>query len=272
MYSKRRGFTLIELLVVIAIIAILAAILFPVFARAKAKARQAVCLSNVKQLGLACKMYMSDWNDAFPKQMTERGACYGFYLEYPPTEEEMCLHQAWWFSDSWYDASLTWRPELTGPGGTVMPYCQNTDIVCCPDWQQDFMPTHPVCYNSYGSNANLMWNLGDIGCPEDWGLYSTAPILESKIRDVVHMIMFGDWHGSWSGVGGVIYPPCWIYCGSGVRPAFRHPPRYDVDGLVIGGGFNAAFVDGHAAYCDSDIHYVCGASGEFWTYNGQPVP
>lgn len=57
---KRNGFTLIELLVVVAIIAILAAIIFPVFARAREKARQASCMSNLKQLTLACIMYSSD--------------------------------------------------------------------------------------------------------------------------------------------------------------------------------------------------------------------
>jgi len=59
----RKGFTLIELLVVIAIIAILAAILFPVFARAREKARQTSCLSNLKQLGLAYLMYVQDYDE-----------------------------------------------------------------------------------------------------------------------------------------------------------------------------------------------------------------
>ena len=63
---RHRGFTLIELLVVIAIIAILAAILFPVFARAREKARQSACLSNVKQIGLAIMMYTEDYDELLP--------------------------------------------------------------------------------------------------------------------------------------------------------------------------------------------------------------
>ncbi|MBI3946686.1 MAG: prepilin-type N-terminal cleavage/methylation domain-containing protein [Armatimonadetes bacterium] len=62
----RRGFTLIELLVVIAIIAILAAILFPVFSRARASARQTRCLNNAKQWGTGAQMYMQDYDDTLP--------------------------------------------------------------------------------------------------------------------------------------------------------------------------------------------------------------
>src|SRR5438270_7124865 len=65
-FMSRKAFTLIELLVVIAIIAILAAILFPVFAKAREQARKTACTSNVKQLGLAWMMYVQDNDETFP--------------------------------------------------------------------------------------------------------------------------------------------------------------------------------------------------------------
>jgi prepilin-type N-terminal cleavage/methylation domain-containing protein/prepilin-type processing-associated H-X9-DG protein len=79
----RRGFTLIELLVVIAIIAILAAILFPVFARAREKARQTSCLSNVKQIMTAWRMYAQDYDGQFTHHVYNYGSPDGYWWYYP---------------------------------------------------------------------------------------------------------------------------------------------------------------------------------------------
>ena len=84
MRTQNKGFTLIELLVVIAIIAILAAILFPVFAQARAKARQVVCMNNEKQLATAMIMYAQDyderWMDYFPgfNRNDPNAPCYNY--------------------------------------------------------------------------------------------------------------------------------------------------------------------------------------------------
>jgi len=97
---KQRGFTLIELLVVIAIIAILAAILFPVFARAREKARQTSCLSNQKQLALSWLMYSQDYDERtvlwrIPVAVThayeDHGYCYWQYTLQPYCKNEQIL-------------------------------------------------------------------------------------------------------------------------------------------------------------------------------------
>ena len=110
--TLRRGFTLIELLVVIAIIAILAAILFPVFAQARDAARQTACLSNCKQLGTGLMMYAQDYDENYPSfsYATTPGG-----LKYGPR------WAAWGFSN-WVDA--------------LMPYVKNTKILSCPTGPQ----------------------------------------------------------------------------------------------------------------------------------------
>jgi len=92
---KRRGFTLIELLVVIAIIAILAAILFPVFSRAREQARKTQCLSNLKQIGNAMLMYAQDWDETLPLGMpgcVAPTAKQWWSLIYPYTKNAAILH------------------------------------------------------------------------------------------------------------------------------------------------------------------------------------
>jgi prepilin-type N-terminal cleavage/methylation domain-containing protein/prepilin-type processing-associated H-X9-DG protein len=120
---NRRGFTLIELLVVIAIIAILAAILFPVFAQAREKARQAGCLSNQKQLGIAFLMYASDYDGGFPAPITNYGTKNGAI---PPT----------WVTGNPKQDNTTgiWVDD-----GGIYPYVKErgnggaTNVFACPD-------------------------------------------------------------------------------------------------------------------------------------------
>src|SRR5271157_3367784 len=81
--TPSRGFTLIELLVVIAIIAILAAILFPVFAQAKEAAKKTSCLSNEKQYGLAHNIYANDYDDSYVEPFIDPPAYSGY--TYPKT-------------------------------------------------------------------------------------------------------------------------------------------------------------------------------------------
>src|SRR5438132_7895 len=96
---RKKGFTLIELLVVIAIIAILAAILFPVFAQAREKARAASCLSNMKQIGMALVQYLQDNDGAYPN--------------YP-------------------GSTVSVAQPVTFPWSTIQPYMKNGMVLRCP--------------------------------------------------------------------------------------------------------------------------------------------
>ena len=136
MQRRRRGFTLIELLVVIAIIGILAAMVFPVFARARESARKAVCLSNIKNLALAVQMYLADNNDTFPPDEHRRevidyfgsapggapdrwpGAC---HLE---DSDAAVAYRIQWFANN-ANPYLTWPVVFD-------EYVKNRDVWRCP--------------------------------------------------------------------------------------------------------------------------------------------
>ena len=160
--QTRQGFTLIELLVVIAIIAILAAILFPVFAQARAKARQASCLSNLKQIGTSTLMYTQDYDETFYPHRFNCGTGGG--------ANQVC--------PQYVDGNGNRVPEAQKYSGgsefryywihMLQPYVKNYQLFACPSAIGAFTPTSPgtgpTCYgqgctgtayggqNSYGHN------------------------------------------------------------------------------------------------------------------------
>jgi prepilin-type N-terminal cleavage/methylation domain-containing protein/prepilin-type processing-associated H-X9-DG protein len=115
----RKGFTLIELLVVIAIIAILAAILFPVFAKAREKARQSSCLSNVKQIVLATLQYIQDYDEVLPSYGgTPRVTVQTRVQPYMKSEQIwVCPSSSASFALYW-DNNVGYPPTVLGPQGS----------------------------------------------------------------------------------------------------------------------------------------------------------
>jgi prepilin-type N-terminal cleavage/methylation domain-containing protein/prepilin-type processing-associated H-X9-DG protein len=119
---RRKGFTLIELLVVIAIIAILAAILFPVFAQARDKARQTACISNCKQIGTAFMMYNQDYDEQFP------------FVTCGDSYTGGCAN--------WIPGSLPWPL-------TIQPYIKNFGVYVCPSDGDKACFSKPGSVNGY---------------------------------------------------------------------------------------------------------------------------
>ena len=147
-HRRGGGFTLIELLVVIAIIAILAAILFPVFAQARAKARQAACMSNLKQIGLAFTGYIQDYDESYPLNdycsTGSTSGCSGSSADYV----------AWVNSvDPYIKSGVSGATDKT----------QVKSVFVCPDWDFNVPDTSlaaagttPKPLFSYGANRLLM--------------------------------------------------------------------------------------------------------------------
>jgi len=251
-----RGFTLIELLVVIAIIAILAAILFPVFAQAREKARQTACLSNEKQIGMAFQMYAADYDDGLP--------AWASWVIPPRTPET---------PDTYWQAKLQPYIKSGQPDAN-----NNTGVWQCPslgvmgELEQRANGTIPY---SYGYNFMVAYsNYGGVtGAIKEYR-YPFLPEMEEPASTV----LVGE-----SSTDGRIYPPYdfnyWLAkYGPGASATTMRSYGREIPERHAGGS-NYVFADGHAKWYKMEALYPRGpkanaatrqaytATGNFFAYD-----
>ncbi len=218
--QKRRGFTLIELLVVIAIIAILAAILFPVFAQARDKARSASCTSNLRQMGNALLMYLQDYDETFHKgsQMVSLGE-HGFG------------------PDSSIDGWTNW-PWFYGP------YVKNVGVFDCPTSPDG---TDPVLTGTnWGNDGNYGYNYS--GLTRDEG---TPPRSLAELDAPADVFVFFDAGDTQVRAGNNDWPGLLEELDMNLNCDSNQISRYSKEGAFRHAGrVNVAFADGHVKSLD----------------------
>ena len=247
-----RAFTLLELLVVIAIIAVLASLLLPALAKAKAKAQQAACLSNLKQWGLALTLYLGDNEDTFPGTKLPNGTpgIPGDYSEDMPrwldlTDVEYINRQngTAYGRDAWFNAlppyvasQPLWKYALS-PNGP-QNFKDTKSIYQCPTAAAEPLdpslnPGSRVIFQ-YGMNSKGMWEQG--------GKVQVASLRTGSVRSPAAFAMFSDnrvrvnetpYYGSDVVKAGTL--------GSPQNYTSRFSSRHQ-------GGGNITFSDGHAQY------------------------
>jgi prepilin-type N-terminal cleavage/methylation domain-containing protein/prepilin-type processing-associated H-X9-DG protein len=224
---RRRGFTLIELLVVIAIIGILAAMVFPVFARARESARKAVCLSNVKNIALAIQMYLADNNDTLPSTehrsevidfMTcVEGATYANpYLRWPVIFDEYVKNRDVWRCPS---AKLEGGAGNINPGGDWFTHViANEPLMRSDIWEGSDAWDYALCV------FNGWWPPGWGGSITDSFVQGPAWNAESQVdREKVFHLSIAFNGGNMEGAGAnwgmklveVEDPVNFVICGDG---------------------------------------------------------
>jgi len=236
-HRRMSGFTLLELLVVIAIIAILAAILFPVFAQARAKARQATCLSNTKQEANAIHMYVQDNDEQFPQGQilwTPGWSLHTFFTT-PPDLRAGNVHFR----------SLLWT-------NSTQPYTKNYQLYDCPSeftWNistnnppgtpriarsfNGLLSTYTLAGVASPASLYMVWSGFQGSAPN--GLTNVNPQMDCPDATAPCVYKARGPAGCAGGNGSTSVP--WVYGGQ---------PSYSV--WVHGTGDNHTFVDGHAKW------------------------
>ena len=211
MKTRSRAFTLIELLVVIAIIAILAAILFPVFAQAKVAAKKASCLSNLKQHALAYIMYATDVDDMATRQGVDAGGW------------------IYWFAGSGKTLGFMDPTEYPNWGRETYPYVKNLQMYVSPGAPKDRDPNYGWTDNSGAGNGSYAANGGALGVSlTSFSDPANTIYLQSKNTTTREAIVQPT----------PLYPLGTPYIANGIDISWV--------GATFGKGGNYAWCDGHA--------------------------
>lgn len=225
--SGQRGFTLIELLVVIAIIAILAAILFPVFSRARESARRASCLSNVKQIGIGVMMYTQDYDEKYPLSIQKNEQV--VVIDGIP-DASFSGDRAWY----WYKM--------------IYPYVKSVQVFQCPSSSAD----NGITTGSYGANRAIM------------GYYSDAALSLASIEAPASSYLIMDAGPYMIQSSRVATNPnsYWYLPGTskplGITASSLGMTSWRVHDFEVGrhfDGVNVIFADGHAKWLKSQTMY-----------------
>ncbi len=216
---RKRGFTLIELLVVIAIIAILAAILFPVFAKAREKARQTSCLSNVRQLGTAIMSYTQDYDETFPLKV-----------------DPLSTGGDWWYQYFVCDGNAsTWGSYASDAAGcfnSILPYIKNDQIFTCPSGNKTTNNYTPA---PYSRNANYNYN--------GWAHAESQGAPQAPAEIIIL------WEGMGKeGIDGSVSNPFLEFDGNGAPNNWSLYYGFTDDGNAHNEGLNYTFCDGHSKW------------------------
>jgi prepilin-type N-terminal cleavage/methylation domain-containing protein len=183
-WRRTKGFTLIELLVVIAIIGILAAMVFPVFARARESARKAVCLSNVKNIALAIQMYLGDNNDTLPP-MEHRQEVLDYFDTHPGGSTTSYLAGHCQFGRIWCNPYLRWPVVFD-------EYVKNREVWRCPSARieggattivpvQDYLGYWQQWQGAWGGTSNPYMGPCIDPYPRGWGGDVTDSIVQDRL-------------------------------------------------------------------------------------------